>query len=144
MSIRILIADNDIYFLNGLRVIIKRHADMELIGEAGDGKTLVKMVSQLTPDVVIMSVHLPDQNNIDTIRHITGNSHIKVIAFLEHPDKQIIKKIFKAGASGYLLKNCRCDDVLHAVRSVITNKFSLSPEKIDNYINILYGANGNV
>lgn len=143
MSIRIFIADNDTFFREGLRLYIKNHPDMAVIGEARDGKTTMTMVKQLTPDVVIMNVNMPDQNGIDIIRYIIRNPHIKVITFLTHPDKQIIKKIFKAGASGYLLKNCRYDDVEHVIRNVIKNKFSLSAEKIDNYINLLYGANGN-
>lgn len=140
MSIRIFIADNDTFFREGLSFHIKNCLDMEVIGEAGDGKTTMTMVSQLTPDVVIMNVNMPDQNGIDTIRHIIKNPHIKVIVFLVHPDKQIISKIFKAGASGYLLKNCKCEDIEHAVHSVVSSNISLSPKKIDTYINILSGA----
>jgi DNA-binding NarL/FixJ family response regulator len=143
MSTRIFIADNDTFFREGLRFHIKNCLDMEVIGEAGDRKTTLTMVSQLTPDVVIINVNMPDQNGIDTIRHIIKNPHIKVIVFLVHPDKQIIKDIFKAGASGYLLKNCRSEDVEHAIRSVIESKISLSPKKIDNYMNILYGTSNN-
>lgn len=143
MSMKILIADHDEFFRAGLRFHFKNHPDMEVIGDAKDVITTVNMVRQLTPDVVIFNINMPDQNSTDTIRQITRNSRVKVIAFLEHSDKQIIKKIFKAGASGYLIKDCHGEDVLHAIRSVISNKLSLSAEKIDNYINILYGAGSN-
>jgi DNA-binding NarL/FixJ family response regulator len=122
---------------------------MKVIGEAINGKTAEDMIKQLSPDVVIIDVNQPDmkgidQNGIDTIRQIASMyRHTKVIAFLINPDKQIISMIFKAGASGYLLKNCKCEDVEHAIRSVVRSKISLSPKKIDNYMNILYGTRSN-
>jgi DNA-binding NarL/FixJ family response regulator len=145
MSIRIFIANNDTFFCEGLRFHIKNHPDMEVIGEAKDGKTAIYMVRQLSPDVAIIDVDLPDMNCIDTMSKITSKfPDVKVIALLVHLDRQVVSKIFKAGASGYLLKDCLCDDVEHAVRTVMKNNISLSAEKIDTYMNILFGANDNV
>lgn len=143
MNIRIVIAENDVSTRNRLRLLAKNHPDMEVIGEAEDEKTAMEMVRKLAPDLVIMNVDMPARKGIDSIKYIIKTLHIKVIAFLLHPDKQTIKKVFKAGASGYLLKNCRSNDFEHAVHDVIKNDFSLSPEKIDNYIDLIYGVTTN-
>jgi DNA-binding NarL/FixJ family response regulator len=117
---------------------------MEVIGEATDKATTLNMVKQIKPDVVIIDLDMPNLKGINIINKIASRyPHTKVIALIIHPDKQIISKIFKAGASGYLLKNCKYEDVEHAVRSVVRSKMSLSPKKIDNYMNILYGTRSN-
>ena len=144
MSIKILIADNDTFFCEGLHFDIKKHPGIEVIGEAKDGKTAIYMVRQLSPDVVIINVDLPDMNGIDTIGEITATfPDVKIIARLVYPDRQLVSRIFKAGASGYLLKDCLCDEVENVVRTVIKNNISLSPKNIDTYINILFGAGSN-
>jgi DNA-binding NarL/FixJ family response regulator len=145
MSIKIIISPNDAVFSESIRLLIQNHPDMEVIGEAKDGKTAIYMILELSPDVVIIDVNLPDMNGIDTIGKITARfPDVKIIARLVHPDRQLVSRIFKAGASGYLLKDCLCDDVEHAVRTVMKNNISLSAKKIDTYIDILFGANGNV
>jgi DNA-binding NarL/FixJ family response regulator len=144
MSIKIIISGSDAMFHEGIRFLIQNHPDIEVIGEAKDGKTAVYMVRQLSPDIVIVDVDLPDMNVIDAIRKITARfPDVKVIALLVLPDRQLVSKIFKAGATGYLLKNCQCDDIEHAVRTVMKNNISLSAEKIDTYMNILFGESSN-
>ena len=129
MGARIVIADNNTIFRLGIRFFINRRSDMEVVGETGDGKTMVSLVQQLSPDLLIMDINMPDLNDADVAQQITAElSHLKVIAFSEYLNREYVPAIFKAGVSGYLLKSCFYDDLEHAIRTVMENKIYLSVE----------------
>lgn len=129
MKIKILLVDDHKILRDGICSIVKGYPDMEVIGEAADGNIAMRLVKELSPDVVIMDISMPNLNGIDATRKIIAdNPKIKVIALSMHHDKQFVSEIFKAGASGYLLKDCAFDELEHAVRIVMDGKTYINPE----------------
>ncbi len=127
--IKIVLADDHKILREGICSLVKGFPDMEVIGEAADGRTVLTLVKNLSPDIVIMDISMPDLNGIDATRRITAeHPKVKVIALSMHYDKQFVSEIFKAGASGYLLKDCAFDELEHAIRVVIENKTYINPQ----------------
>ncbi len=127
--IKIILADDHKILREGICSLVKGFPDMEVIGEAADGRAALKLVEDLSPDIVIMDISMPDLNGIDATRRITAeHPKVKVIALSMHYDKQFVSEIFKAGASGYLLKDCAFDELEHAIRVVIENKTYINPQ----------------
>jgi len=117
MTIRIILADDHRITREGLRSLLEKEDGLEIVGEAEDGRTAVRMTGELMPDVVIMDVAMPDLNGVEATRQILENSHkTYVIALSMHSEKQFVAKMMEAGASGYLLKDCAFDELAHAVR----------------------------
>ena len=102
------------------------------VGEAGDGRRAAQLVRELSPDVVIMDIAMPELNGVEATRQITAKfPHVKVIALSMHPDRQYVVEILKAGGSGYLLKDYAFEDLVNAIRMVITDKIYLCPRMAD-------------
>ena len=128
MSCRIVIADDHQIMRQSLRVLLEKEPDMEVVAEAEDGRKAVVLVQELTPDVVIMDVNMPDLNGIDATRQIISDyPEMKVIALSVHTDRRFIINMLKAGAHGYLLKDCAFEELAQAVRLAMGNKTYLSP-----------------
>jgi DNA-binding NarL/FixJ family response regulator len=122
-KIRILLVDDHKILRDGICSLLKEYPDMEVVGEAADGKSALNLVKELSPDMVIMDISMPDLNGIEATRKILADyPHIKVMALSMHYDKHFVSEIFKAGASGYLLKDCAFDEMAHAIRMIIDNK----------------------
>jgi two-component system, NarL family, response regulator NreC len=139
MSIKIILADDHAMLRHGLSKSFQNEKDMEVIAQAKDGRTTVELVKELSPNVVIMDIGMPDLNGIEATRQIVKeNSKVKVIALSMHSSKNFIIEMFKAGASGYLLKDCEFDELINAIRLVVTNKKYISPAisevVVDNYM----------
>lgn len=132
MSIKVIIADDHKIMRDGLKSILEKQRDIEIIAEASDGRTSVELAIKLKPDVIIMDVAMPDMNGIEATRQIIEKSpKIKVIALSMHSDKQFILEMLNAGASGYLLKDCAFHELINAIHSVASNRSYLSPEIAD-------------
>ena len=122
-KIRILLVDDHKILRDGICSLLKEYPDMEVVGEAADGKNALNLVKELSPDMVIMDISMPDLNGIEATRKILADyPHIKVMALSMHYDKHFVSEIFKAGASGYLLKDCAFEEMAHAIRMIIDNK----------------------
>lgn len=136
MGIKIILADDHKIVRDGLRTLIQRETDMDVIAEAEDGKIVVNLVQQLLPDLVIMDIVMPSMNGIDATRDILKkHPTIKVIALSMHSDKRFVIGMLEAGASGYLLKDCAFEELATAVRAVMSNQMYLSPRIADVIIN---------
>ncbi len=136
MGIKIILADDHKIVRDGLRTLIQRETDMDVIAEAEDGDIVVKLVQQLLPDLVIMDIVMPSMNGIDATRDILKkHPTIKVIALSMHSDKRFVIGMLEAGASGYLLKDCAFEELATAVRAVMSNQMYLSPRIADVIIN---------
>jgi len=127
--VRILLADDHEILRSGLRGLIERQPHFEVVAEAKHGREAVKMSQKLSPDVVIMDISMPDLNGIEATRQIIGDSaKTRVIVLSVHSEQRFVAEVFKAGASGYLLKSCSFDEVLSAIRTVVAEETYLCPQ----------------
>jgi len=132
MKTKILIADDHKIIREGLRALLEKQQDMEVVAEAQDGLTTVRMVNRLLPNVVIMDIGMPEINGIDATRKITAdNQGVKVIALSMHSDRRFVLEMLKAGASGYLLKDSAFEELVAAIHTVMANQPYLSPRITD-------------
>jgi len=128
MSIRILLADDHKITRQGLRSLLEKQQDIEVVAEAENGRNAVRLAAELAPDVVIMDITMPDLNGVEATRQIISESpDIKIIALSMHSDSLFVTEMLKSGAAGYLLKDCAFEELTRAIRSVIDNKTYLSP-----------------
>jgi two-component system response regulator NreC len=139
MAIRIILADDHAIVRHGLSQSIQQEEDMEVVGQAENGLSTIKLVRELSPDIVIMDISMPDVNGMDATREIVRDfPNVKIIALSMHSAKKFVSEMFKAGACGYLLKDCEFDELANAIRTVMSGKSYLSPEitdvVVDGYI----------
>ena len=128
MSIKVVLVDDHNVMREGLRALLKNESDIEVAGEAADGQAAFRLVSEIKPDLVIMDIAMPGLNGIEATRKIISkNSFVKVIALSAYSDRRFIFRVFKAGASGYLLKDCAFEELICAIRAVSANRIYLSP-----------------
>ena len=128
MNIQILLADDHQIMRNGLCALIDQRDDMEVVGEAADGRTALRLVQILEPHVVIMDIGMPDLNGIEATCQIRAKyPQVKVIALSMHSDKRFVAGMLHAGAVGYLLKDCAFEELARAVHRVMEHKTYLSP-----------------
>lgn len=128
MKIKIVLADDHQLLREGIRSILSKEADFEVLGEAEDGRQALELVEKLLPNVVIMDISMPNLNGIEATRKIKIDyPDMKIIALSMHQDKRFIANMLEAGASGFLLKDCATEELIGAIRTVIRNKTYLSP-----------------
>jgi two-component system, NarL family, response regulator NreC len=132
MNTRILLADDHAVVRHGFRMILDAQPDLEVIGEATNGREAVDEATRLQPDVVVMDVTMPELNGIEATRRIAAASpRTRVLALSMHKDSVYVREILRAGARGYLLKDSGEGDLLAAVRAVAKGEGYLSPAVSD-------------
>jgi DNA-binding NarL/FixJ family response regulator len=126
--IKILLADDHALVRHGFRMILAAQPDMEIAGEAGNGREAVELAQKLKPDVVVMDVAMPELNGIEATRRLIELSpRTRVLALSMHKDAVYVREILRAGARGYLLKDSADADLIAAVRAVAKGEGYLSP-----------------
>src|SRR5688500_12022902 len=116
MSIRIVIADDHKLMRQGLSSLLSQQADIQVVGQAINGREAVQLAERESPDVVVMDVSMPDLNGIDAARQILSRSpRTRVIALSMHSDRQFVAEMFRAGARGYLLKDSAFEELANAI-----------------------------
>lgn len=129
MTIRIILADDHRIIRDGLKALLRAEADFEVIAEAEDGRTAVRLATELSPDVVVMDISMPDLNGIEATRQITADGKgTKVVALSALSDGKIVSSIIDAGASGYIPKDAAFEELATAIRSVISERVYISPQ----------------
>ena len=129
MNIKIVIADDHSIMREGLRLLIEKEGDMEVIGEAENGRRAVEMAASLKPDIIVMDVSMPDLNGIEATRQIVGKIEgVKVIALSMHSGREFVMDMLQAGVSGYILKESCPEELARAIRLVASGKTCLDPE----------------
>jgi DNA-binding NarL/FixJ family response regulator len=132
MSVKVVIADDHQIVRQGLRTLLEREPDLQVVAEAEDGRETVRLVREMNPEVVIMDVAMPDLNGIEAARQISAEyPQTKVIALSMYADKRFVVNMLKAGAAGYLLKDCAFEELVRAIRAVLINKTYLSAAVTD-------------
>ena len=137
MTIKIILADDHRIIREGLRALLEKESGVEVIAEAADGRTTVKLCRELLPDLVIMDITMPDLNGIEATHQILSEMpDIKVIALSMHSDKRFVSEMFNAGALGYLLKDAAFEELSDALRAVNSNQLYLSAqlESLKDYL----------
>ena len=129
---KIILADDHRIIREGLRALLDKESDMEVVAEAEDGRTTVRLSHEFTPDVVIMDITMPGLNGIEATRQIVSElPEVKVIALSMHSDRKFVREMLSAGASGYLLKDSAFEELINALHAVYDNQLYLSA-KIDD------------
>ncbi|MBL8228379.1 MAG: response regulator transcription factor [Bryobacterales bacterium] len=129
---RILLADDHTVVRSGFRMILNSQDDLEVVGEASNGRDAVAMAVELQPDIIVMDVTMPELNGIEATRRICESlPRARVLALSMHKDGVYVREILRAGASGYLLKDSDESDLLTAVRAVGRGDGFLSPSIAD-------------
>ncbi len=136
---RILVADDHTLVRAGLTSLIARLSDMEVVGEAADGRQAMRMVRELKPDLVLMDIAMPGLNGLEAAERIKGlEPQTKIIILSMHANEEYVAQALKAGASGYLLKDAATTELEMALKSVSMGQFYLSPaisrQVVDNYL----------
>lgn len=127
-KIRVLLADDHTVVRQGLRLLLIRNPDIDVIGEAASGCEALELCRQLSPDVVIVDVAMPEMNGVEATRQIRQNfPAINILILSMHKDAIYVRETLRAGAKGYLLKDAVDKDVVSAVRAVARGEGFLSP-----------------
>jgi len=134
MKLRVLIADDHVLFREGLRALLVKDPDIEVVAEAGDGYTAVRLAEELLPDVIMMDLTMPEMNGIEATRQIVGNNwNVRVLMLSMESERSFVVAALKAGANGYLLKDSAFAEVTTAIRAIAAGEPYLSP-KVANLV----------
>ncbi len=144
MSIRIVLADDHAIVRQGLSRAIEQEDDMEVVGQASNGRDTIDVVRQLSPDVLITDISMPDLNGVEATRQVLRESpDVRVIALSMHSSRQFVMEMFKAGAMGYLLKDCDYDELIKAIHAVAGDRTYISPSIGDVIVDdLIQGKSG--
>lgn len=128
MSVRVVLADDHGVVRKGLRFILSQEPDVEVVGEAEDGRQAVRLASELNPNIIIIDIAMPELNGIDASMQICkAHPRIGVIILSMYSDEEFLVRALSAGAKGYLLKDSAETDLVRAVRVVASGKTFFSP-----------------
>ena len=137
-KIRVLVVDDHAIMRDGIRAMLSVVDDVDVIGEAADGKQAVERVQEMEPDVVVMDIAMPDMDGIEATRRIQKKSpRVRLLILTQHDNKEYILSAIKAGASGYVPKRALGSDLVTAIRAVHKGQSFLYPSAaralIDDY-----------
>ena len=128
MKIRILLADDHTILRAGLKMMLNAQPDMEVVGEAPDGRQAIQEVQRLLPDIVLMDITMPDLSGIEATRQIKkALPDVKVLVLTMHENDEYVFQALRAGASGYMLKEAADTELISALHVVQSGQFYLSP-----------------
>jgi two-component system response regulator NreC len=139
MSVRVILADDHAIVRHGLSKLLQQEEGMEVVAQAQDGHSTVELTRELAPDMVIMDIGMPDLNGIEATRQIVRDfPQVKVIGLSMHSGRKFVVEMLRAGASGYLLKDCALEELTTAIKTVAAGKIYLSPAitdvVVENYV----------
>jgi DNA-binding NarL/FixJ family response regulator len=127
-AIRLLIVDDHTSFRDGLHAMLERHADIVVVGEAGDAAAAVRLTREAQPDVILLDLRLPDRSEVEAIGEILAERpDARIIVLTMYDDDETIAAALRAGVQGYLLKGQRADELIQAVRDVAAGGAVLDP-----------------
>jgi DNA-binding NarL/FixJ family response regulator len=135
LKIKILLADDHKIMRDGLRSLLEKQPDMEIVGEAKNGLAAIELTRKHRPDLIIMDINMPDLNGIEaTSRIIAEMPGLYVLVLSMHADRGFLVKMLKAGAAGYLLKDCASEELIDAIHAVMKKRLYISPVLVDDMV----------
>ena len=135
MTIRVVLADDHLIVREGLSALLRREPDFELVGQAEDGLSAVKLARTLQPDVVITDLSMPGLNGIEAIRRIhKDDPQIKLLCLSVHDETALVLAVIDAGATGYVLKDASFEELVRAIRQVMTNRIYVSSALVGIFV----------
>ncbi len=142
MTTKILIADDHKILREGLRSLLEEQSDIQVVGEAENGRDAVYLATKLEPDVVVIDIAMPDLNGIEAARRIKKAAPgVKLLALSAHSEGNYVKGMIQNGASGYLLKDCASEELIKAIEAIVKGHIYLSPSIagviVDDYVQSL-------
>ncbi len=127
-KIRILMADDHTMLREGIRSLLEDQPDMQVVGEAEDGRAVVQLAAELQPDVVLMDIAMPRLNGLEATRQIKrDHPRIALLILTMHDNEEYVRQVLAAGASGYVLKRAAASELVAAIRAVHRGEAVLSP-----------------
>lgn len=144
MKSRVLVVDDHLVVRAGLCLLLQTLGDIEIVGEAADGKVAVQLARQLMPDLVLMDVSMPGLNGLDATRRIQQEApRVKVIIFSMHATESMVLDAIKAGAVGYLPKDAPAEELKIAIEAIMADRSYLSPSVsrfvVNDYLRVSRG-----
>jgi len=146
-KIKLLLADDHGIVREGLKALLRRHSDMEVVGEASTGKAAVDLTRQTLPDVIIMDIQMPDLNGIEASRQILAeNPDIRILALAADLSHTAIGQAVRAGIKGFMLKESMFDELIEAITSIHRNQEYYCPRIRGQFVNhyTTFLATGNI
>ena len=139
-KLRVVLADDHTVVREGLKSLINKESDMEVVGEAGDGKAAVEFVSSHEPDIVVMDISMPEMNGLQATAAIKQVApQVKVLALTIHEDQGYLQQLLASGASGLILKRAATFELIHAIRSVADGRVYLDSALTEKMLGKLQG-----
>ncbi len=125
---KIVIAEDHTILREGLRALLSSQEDLDVVGEAEDGREAIRQVEELTPDLILMDLSMPKMNGVEAIREIRRRvPETKILALTVHKAEEFIVEVLQAGADGYIPKDASSNELMMAIKSVLMGKRYLSP-----------------
>ncbi len=127
-KIRVLLVDDHAIVREGVKMILAKEPDFEVVGEAQDGRQALELVERMKPNVVVMDISMPEMGGIEATQQVKERyAGVNVIALTMHEDESYVFKLLRAGASGYVLKRAAAQDLVQAVRAAAKGEAFLYP-----------------
>jgi DNA-binding NarL/FixJ family response regulator len=140
-KLRVLLAEDHLTVRDGLKRLVNEQEDMEVVGEAGDGREAVRLALELLPDVAMMDISMPGWDGLKATQSLTETCpQVRVIALTRHDDHGFLTAMLRAGAAGYVLKQSASAELIRALRAVAAGQNYLDPSVTDKVVGGLAGG----
>jgi two-component system, NarL family, response regulator NreC len=141
-KLRVLLAEDHKVMREGLRMLVERDADMEIIGEADNGSTAIELARQLKPAVVVMDISMPEVNGLKATEILRASiPETKILILTRHSDASYVQQLLRSGASGYVLKHSAFDELVHAIKRVAAGYAYIDPAVLTQVVGSISAPN---
>lgn len=127
-KLRIILAEDHETIRDGLKLLVNSRSDMEVVGEADNGRTALQLAEEFSPDVVVMDISMPELNGLQATKKLKDTSpQVKVLILTRHSEPGYLQELLQAGASGYVLKQSKSEELIRAILAVAAGQTYLDP-----------------
>jgi len=127
-KLRIILAEDHETIRDGLKLLVNSRSDMEVVGEADNGRTALQLAEEFSPDVVVMDISMPELNGLQATKKLKDKSpQVKVLILTRHSEPGYLQELLQAGASGYVLKQSKSEELIRAILAVAAGQTYLDP-----------------